>query len=268
MKPWITVIILAIATAVLALGASAALWGSPGWLLTPWQRLLSPGGVRQDALKDLQAQVARLSAENALLRARLRQYAAVVGEGGFPPERVVVARGRIVGRTARAGRRYVELDVGTADGVLRDQPVADGWSLVGLTAGVREGRTLVQDLSDAESRVPAAIIDGSGVLAEGVLAGTGEPGMARLDFVEPRDGLRIDAGMAVVSAGSDGRLPPGLAIGRIDSAVRGGGAEHWRLRVRLSGEAASAESLLVLRVPERPPRGEPRGPAETQPAAP
>jgi len=251
MKPWITVTLLAIATAVLAAGGAAALWGSPGWLLTPWQRVLSPSSERHDALRSLQEQVARLNAENALLRARLKQYGAISGEGGFPPERVVVARGRIVGRTTRAGRRFLELDADTADGVLRDQPVADGWSLVGLTAGVREGRTLVQDLADSESRIPAAIIDGTGVLAEGVLAGTGEPGFARLDYIEPREGLRIDAGASVVSAGSDGRLPPGLAIGRIDSAGRGSGAEHWKLRVRLSGDASSAESLLVLRIPER-----------------
>lgn len=251
MKPWLTVTLIGLATAVLAAGGAAALWGRPGWLLTPMQRAVAPSGEQHDALKILQDQVAKLTAENALLRARLKQYASITGEGGFPPERVVVARGRIVGRTARAGRRFFELDTGTADGVLRDLPVADGWNLVGLTAGMREGRCLVQDLADSESRVPAAIIDGNGVVAEGVLAGAGEPGFARLDFIEPRDGLRIDPGMAVASAGSDGRLPPGLAIGRIESAGRGTGTEHWRLRVRLSGDASAAESLLLLRVPER-----------------
>ena len=262
MKPWLTITLLAIATAVLAAGGAAALWGRPGWLLTPMQRAVAPHGEAHAALKGLQDQVARLSAENALLRARLKQYASIAGEGGFPPERVVVARGRIVGRTARAGRRFFELDTGTADGVLRDLPVADGWNLVGLTAGMREGRCLVQDLADSESRVPAIIIDSAGVVAEGVLAGAGEPGFARLDFIEPREGLRIDPGMAVASAGSDGRLPPGLAIGRIDSSTRGTGAEHWRLRVRLSGDATAAESLLLLRVPERQAHTEPLKPGE------
>ncbi len=253
MKPWITVSLLAVATGVLATGGAAALWGRPGWLLTPWQRAVAPSGEQHDALKSLQDRVTRLTAENALLRARLKQYGSIAGEGSFPPEQVVAARGRIVGRTARTGRRFIELDVGTADGVLRDLPVADGWNLVGLTAGMREGRCLVQDLADSESRVPASIVDATGVIAEGVLAGAGEPGFARLDFIEPRDGLRIDAGMAVVSAGSDGRLSPGLSIGRIESAGRGSGGEHWQLRVRLSGDAGAAESLLVLRLPERRP---------------
>lgn len=252
MRRWLVISGFAAATLVLALGGSAALWGRPGWLLTPWQRLLAPSADRHEALRELQQQLDHLSAENALLRQRLGQYAAITGEGGFPPERVVVARGRVVGRTVRSGRRFLDLDVGTDHGVLRDQPVADGWSLVGLVAGVREGRCLVQELTDGEARLPAAILGPAGVLAEGVLAGDGDPGVARLDFVEPREGLRIDVGMAVVTAGSDGRLPPGLVIGRIDQAVRGTGAEHWKLRVRLAGDPSATGSLLILRVPERP----------------
>lgn len=253
MKPWLAIAGLSAATALLAIGGAAALWGRPDWLLTPWQRSLAPSEGQHEALRLLQDQVAKLSAENVLMRARLDQYARIAGEGGFPPERVVVARGRIVGRTTRTGRRFLELDVGSGDGVLRDQPVADGWSLVGLVSGVRERRCLVQDLADAESRIPAAVIDATGVIAEGVLAGGGEPGMAQLDFVEPREGLRIDPGMAVISAGSDGRLPAGLAIGRIETAIRGSGAEHWKLRVRLAGDPSATESLLVLRLAERPP---------------
>ncbi len=260
MKPWLAISGLTLATIVLAAGGAAALTGRPGWLLTPFQRVIAPSNEQHDAIKLLQDQLAKLTAENALLRARLAQYASITGEGGFPPERVVVARGRIVGRTARTGRRYIELDAGTADGVVRDLPVADGWNLVGLTAGVREGRSLVQDLADSESRVPASIVDASGVIAEGVLTGAGEAGFARLDFIEPREGLRINVGANVVSAGSDGRLPPGLAIGRIETAVRGTGSEHWKLRVRLSGDASAAESLLVLRVPDHKP-AEPVAPA-------
>ncbi len=253
MKHWIAVSGLTLATIVLATGGAAAMWGRPGWLLTPWQRAIAPSGEQHEALKLLQDQVAKLTAENALMRARLQQYASITGEGGFPAERVVIARGRIVGRTARSGRRFLELDAGTADGVGRDMPVADGWNLIGLTSGVREGRCLVQDLADSESRVPASIVDASGVIAEGVLTGAGEPGFARLDFIESREGLRIDPGAVVISAGSDGRLQPGLAIGRIESAIRGSGSEHWKLRVRLTGNASAAESLLILAVPARKP---------------
>lgn len=261
-RRWFAIAGLALATLALALGAKA-LWGRPGWLLDRWQRAVAGGGVADDPDADLHAQVVRLNAENAALRMRLGQYDQIRGEGGFPPERVVVARGRVVGRTARIGRRYLELDVGTSDGVVRDLPVAAGWRLAGMVVGVREGRCLVEELSDSESRVPAAILDGRQILAEGVLAGDGEPGWARLDFVEPREGLRIDAGQNIVSAGSDGRLPPGLVIGTVETARNEGGSEHWKIRVRLATTAAALESLLVLKVPDPPP-----APAQPPAAAP
>lgn len=251
-RPWLALAGLAVATIVLAL-AGKALWGWPGWPFRAWQASIAGGGAGIDPIDDLRAQLTRLNAENAALRVRLAQYEQIRGEGGFPPGRVVVARGRIVGRTARIGRRYLELDVGTSDGVVRDLPVAAGWSLAGMVVGVREGRCLVEEVSDAESRIPAAILDGRQIIAEGVLAGDGEPGWARLDLVEPREGLRIDPGQAVVSAGSDGRLPPGLAIGTVSTAQSPGGSEHWRIRVKLGCDAAAMESLLVLRLPEPPP---------------
>lgn len=249
---WLTFAGLVVATGILAAGGSSALWGRPGSLLTPWQRQLAGEGQAVSPLLELQTQVARLNAENVLLRARLDQYAQIRGEGGFPPERVVLARGKVVARTARAARRFLELDIGSGDGVARDQPVAAGWALAGVVVGVREGRSLVQELADSESRIPASVLDGHQVLTEGVIAGDGAPGRARLDFIAPRDGLRIDPGMLVVSAGSDGRLPPGLIIGRVEQALRGTGADHWRITVRLAADASAAESLLVLAVPETP----------------
>lgn len=249
---WLTFAGLVVATGVLAAGGSSALWGRPGSLLTPWQRQLAGEGPEASPLRDLQTQVARLNSENVLLRARLDQYAQIRGEGGFPPERVVVARGAVVARTARAGRRFLELDVGSGDGVARDLPVAAGWALAGMVVGVREGRSLVQELTDSESRIPATVLDDHQILAEGVIAGGGVPGMARLEFIVPRDGLRIDPGMTVVSAGSDGRLPAGLVIGRIEQALRGTGADHWRITVRLAADASAAESLLILAVPATP----------------
>lgn len=260
MRTWAAYAGLSAATAVLAGGAAAALWGVPDWALLPMQRALAPGA--RDDRHGGEARIVALEAENAMLRARLDQYAAIAGEGGFPPERVVLARGRVVARTLRSGRRYSELDVGSAAGVLRDLPVAAGWSLVGMVAGVREGRCLVQEIADAESRLPAMVIDGGTVVAEGVLAGTGDPAAARLDFIEPREGLRIDPGMAVATAGSDGRLPPGMSIGRVVSASRGESpAEPWRIRVQLAAVGATGESLLVLRSPGPPRPAVPPPPA-------
>jgi cell shape-determining protein MreC len=165
---------------------------------------------------------------------------------------VIVARGRIVGRTLRAGRRYGELDIGRLDGVEKGMPVADGWALAGTVAGTDDGRCLIQFTSDAESRIAAQVIapDDEGkprILCEGVVAGTGKRGTLALEFVDAISGLDLAPGMDVVTAGGDARLPPGMVLGTITAAGRGGG-DHWLVDVKPHRDPELAESLLVLRL--------------------
>ena len=200
----------------------------------------------------LREQVVRLGAENAVLRGRLADYAAIEGEGRATPERVVVARGRIIGRTRRASRRYIELDVGRVDGVVKGMAVVMGWTLVGQVSGTDDGRCLVQEVTDGESRVAAAVIDAGDAakapvrLCEGVLAGRGRRDVLGLEFVETAPELDLRPGLGVVTAGADGRFPAGLVLGAIRSASHAGG-EAWQVEIAPPRDPELAESLLVLR---------------------
>lgn len=246
------------------MGLDRWVWKHTSALLEPLQRQLAAGGgaTGDERVRAMEEQLIHLNAENVLLRTRLQEYLAIRGEGGVPPEQTVVVRTRIISRTLREGRRYCEIDTGAVDGVLKGMAVCSGWSLVGMIADVQEGRALVQQLNDSESRIPAALIDGAQVLAEGVLAGTGKRGRLLLDFVEDREGLNIVPGQRVVSAGSDGRLPHGLVLGTVLSATRSSTADHWRIDVVPLRDADAAESLLVLRFALQPPA--PAGPAVTK----
>jgi len=261
----------------LALAATALLVTSTGWPTWPSRALRAAtrplqaglvGAPRDDdADAALREQLLRLNAENIQLRSRLAEYDAIRGEGGIPPNQVVVVRARVQARTSRLGRRYLELDAGAADGVVKGMAACAGWSLAGLVVGVREGSCLVQLVSDSESRIPAAVIDSSERLAEGILTGTGSSNALILDFIEDRAGLRLAPGMGVVTAGSDGRLPPGLVLGTIQQASRGaslptGGehgrlkaelTSHWEIRVAPQRNLEALDSLLILRfaTPER-----------------
>lgn len=237
----------AVALGLAASGVGPWLWGKgAGWLM-PVKRGLAQADGAPDDLVALREQVVRLNAENVLLRTRLDEYAAIRGEGGLPPEQTVVVRTRIVARTLREGRRYCEIDAGAVDGVTKGMAACLGWTLVGLVAGVQEGRALVQLVSDGESRIAAALVNGEKVVAEGVLRGTGHRAKLTLDYVEDRDGLAITPGMRVVTAGSDGRLPPGLVLGLVVTAVRSSTADHWHVEVAPLREAEAADSLLLLR---------------------
>lgn len=229
----------------IASGLVGQAWERLDLAMRPWQRGLAPEvtAVEDQALRE---QVLRLGTENTFLRGRLADYQAIRGEGRIDPQQAVVVRARIIGRTVRAGRRYIELDAGALDGVAKGLPVCNGWSLVGVVAGVQDGRCLVQQVTDSASRIPAAIVDGKEVLAEGVLTGTGRRGLMDLSFVEDRPGLAIVPGAAVVTVGADERIPSGLVLGTVAEANRSTSADHWRIAVRPLRTADAAESLLVL----------------------
>ncbi len=233
-------------------------WLEP--VFAPLASAVSPAGdlAAADPGGALREQVARLAAENAELRERLSEFQAIQGEGGVPPARLVVARGRIIARTRRTGRRFLELDVGRVDGVQKGMAVTLGWTLIGQVSGTDDGRCLVQEVGDGESRIAAAVIDPGGPglsgapvtapkrLAEGVLAGRGQRARFALDFVEASPDLELVPGQAVVTAGADGRFPAGLVLGRIFSATHAG-TESWQVEVAPARDAELAESVLILR---------------------
>jgi hypothetical protein len=241
----------------LALGASGLIGGLRGYvgpLMTPFQRAVAGEGLTpaEEEVAVLREQVAHLGSENIVLRTRLADYAGIIGEGQVPPDRVVVARGRIISRSSRAGRRYLELDVGRIDGVAKGMPVGAGWGLVGLVAGTDDGRCLVQVMTDSEFRVAAAVLSQptkdapARILCEGVIAGQGRRDELTLEFADPAPGLELVPDLPVVTAGADGRLPTGMSLGTIREATRLGG-NRWQVRVAPTRDPEQHESLLILR---------------------
>jgi hypothetical protein len=249
------VLIAAGVAGVLLLGPLAWLRGWLAPAIAMAAGALAPTGQPAAEVPDavLREQVAHLGSENTMLRARLADYAAISGEGRVDPAAVVVARGRIISRTRRVARRYLELDVGRVDGVAKGMAVVMGWTLVGQVTGTDDGRCLVQEITDSESRVASVVLSvGDGLkppqrLSEGVLAGRGRRGELALEFVETAPDLVLSPGMAVVTAGVDGRFPVGLVLGEIRSASHAGG-EAWQVTVAPQRDPQLAESLLVLRL--------------------
>ena len=249
-------LVLIVATGVLAWsGLGKRVWQWAGAPLLPWQRSLA---AREDSPIEAAAiqaneRLIRLNAENVTLRRRLAEYQEIAGEGRVPPAQLVVARGQIVARTLRQGRRFCELDIGAIEGVEIDMAATLGWSLVGMVTGRGPGRCLVREITDSESRIPAALYDDHELLAEGVLRGTGAATEAVLEFIEDRPGLVIEAGQRVVTVGLDRGAPAGLALGSVISAERSGPGDHWHVKVKPLRSAETSDSLLVLRLADPPP---------------
>lgn len=232
---------------VAATGLGTVAWIVAGRPVTGMLEGLAPTMAASATVADLTEQATRLNAENVVLRTRLRDYQEIAGESGVPAVRQVVVRARVIARTQRAARRWVELDVGSVDGVVKGMPVGAGWSLLGVVAGVKDGSCLVQELTDAESRVPAAVFDGERKLAEGVVAGTGARRELRLDLIEDQPGLAIAPGMSVVTLATDQGIPAGLVLGTVHTSQTGTTGDHWRITVTPLRTTLEVESVLVLR---------------------
>lgn len=249
--------------AVTVLGISTGLvgmiWERCDNVMRPWQRGLvhetdatfieSPSAADAVGVRE---QMLHLGAENTFLRQRLAEYESIRGEGAVDPHQAIIARARIIGRTVRAGRRYVELDAGALDGVSKGQAVCVGWSLVGVVAGLQDGRCLVQQVTDSGSRIAAAIVNHKEMIVEGVLTGTGERAQLELTLVEDRPGLAIAPGTAVVTLGTDGGVPAGLVLGTVTEAQSPVTTNHWRIAVAPVRTVEAAESLLIIGGLKRP----------------
>jgi cell shape-determining protein MreC len=248
-------VLAALGLVALTVVVAASALADRAWGLTapPAGLTAALAGSRSDARDpSTNEKLMTLTADNARLRARLADYQAVPGED-ILARWETVGRGAIAARSSRLGRRYVELDLGADQGATPGMAVMAGGALIGLVAGIRPGRSLVQLMSDSATRIPACLVDrsnGPTVLAQGVAAGTGRAGLLRLDLVEDREGLSVAPGMLVATSGN-GTLPAGLVIGTVVSAVRpGAGVDtdgHWRIEVRPLRSAEQEDSLLVVR---------------------
>jgi cell shape-determining protein MreC len=228
-------LLLVLSLALVATGVVRSAWLRMSAVLSPRRSAASPEPATttlEQQLLAAQEQATRLSTENALLRDRLAEYQEIKGEGGVQPP-AVVGRGWIFHRSLRQGRRFCELDLGAVDGVEKGMAVVAGWTLIGVVAGISDARCVVQQVTDSESRIPAALY-------------RGQDNLLALTFVEDRPGLEVAVGMRVVTAGLAGPLPRGLVLGTVTAATRATG-DHWRIEVGPLRSAETVDSLLVLR---------------------
>lgn len=205
-----------------------------------------------------QEELAKLRAEVLELRNRLGEYEELDRAGSLGLHQLTFHRSRILARSADAGRHFLEIDRGAVEGVRVGQPVLTGWSLVGTVRGEQAGRSLVQLLTDEESRVPATILaadvdpmtaSADAWVADGTCAGIGRQDELQMLYVEDRPNLTIMPGMLVVTAGLDANIPPGLIIGTVASAEPEPDSDLWHISVTPQRPWGSYPTVLIPELP-------------------
>jgi len=118
---------------------------------------------------------------------------------------------QVIGESGGPYQRSLIVNAGTSDGVEVGDGVIGTSGLVGhiVTAGKSSSRVLM--LTDFNNRTPVFI---EGVEVEAILAGRFQDD-PELKFLAVRDRAGIRPGMRVITSGTGGNLPRGLAVGEI-----------------------------------------------------
>lgn len=149
--------------------------------------------------------------------------------------RLTYITGVVLADSGSPFRQSVLINVGARDGLIDGWATMDGIGLVGRISGVADNTARVILLTDASSRIPAAIQpSGQRVIIAG--DNTSAP---VIDFLEDSD--RVRPGHRVISTGDGGVFPAGLLIGQVAADPTG------QLRVILAADYNQLEFLRVLR---------------------
>ena len=175
-------------------------------------------GMRMQ-LEELRGQLVTLreaSQENERLKGLLDMRQADI----FPQGATFVVA-RVIGRSATKWQSWVQIDKGSADGIVLNQPVVgatipvsgslSGKGLVGKVIAVAAHAAQIQLVIDPGSSVAAVV---QGPRAEGIVEGTVAGGLL-MDYVE-RDKL-VEEKLVVVTSGFGQIFPKGIPIGLVQT---------------------------------------------------
>lgn len=157
----------------------------------------------------------------------------------------------VIGGSAVPDFRFVTIDRGYSDGLKKDMAVISTAGVVGRIAESGRKASKVQLLVDRNAAAGARI---ERTRAEGVVQGTGDDTLLRMDFVSPTADVVV--GDVVLTSGTDGIYPKGLVVGDIERVERKGMA-YTTIRIRPAVAFQALEEVLVVLTPP-PDRGEER----------
>jgi rod shape-determining protein MreC len=146
---------------------------------------------------------------------------------------------RVVSRGHGLGATTMIINRGAGDGVAPNHPVIVPAGVVGRVIEVGPSTAKVQLMLDPNSSV-AALSERS--RAQGMVNGRGER-LLRMDYVSDLED--VQPGDRIVTSGLDRLFPPGLPLGTVLRAERGGGLVQ-SIEVEPAADFGKLEEVLVL----------------------
>lgn len=202
-------------------------------------------------LEELRGQLVTLqeaSQENERLKGLLDMR-----QAGIFPQGATFVVARVIGKSPTKWQQWVQIDKGSAEGIVLNQPVVgatmpvagslSGKGLVGKVIAVAAHASQVQLVIDAGSSVAAVV---QGTRAEGIVEGTVSGGLM-MDYVE-RD-KPVEEKLVVVTSGSGQIFPKGIPIGLVQTIGEVDVNSYKLIEVRPFVDFSSLEEVMVLTSP-------------------
>lgn len=200
-------------------------------------------GAHDEALECRQQLAGARAEANALREAEAEnvRLRAMLGYVQQTADQEIVAR--VIGLNPSAQFQSIRIDRGEADGVRPGMPVVTPEGVVGQVVRSVAGSADVMLLTDATSRI-GAVLQRTRVRA--TLGGLGDGRRLSLELVRRDDDVKADD--AVVTSGTDGVFPPGLALGLVEDVRRPTVGMFLEGVVRPAVDLSRVEEVLVIPV--------------------
>ena len=181
--------------------------------------------------------------ENAQLRKLVElDRDPVVATSAFDP-----VTGRVIARSPTVWHSSVNIDVGSGDGVVVDDPVISGDGIVGVISAVQPSSSQVQLITDHASAVSAKVLP---LGVQGVIRpSVGDPQDLVLDFINSTK--TVGVGQTVVTSGWRAQglaslFPPGIPVGEVTKASVLEQEASQQVHVRPFADLANLDLVQVL----------------------
>lgn len=205
------------------------------------------GALKENAL--LQDQTVQLSAEVAQLRAAQRENERLRALVGFRDTvSTSMLPARVITKDLARQDNLITINVGTRHGVEAEMPVIDERGLVGKVILAGENYSVVMPHQNVHFAVPAQIVE------------LGKDGIVRWDGTN-RDRLTmeyvvktepVERGMLITTGLVSANYPPGIPIGRVDSAFAAQGRNDLIIQLEPSSPLSAVDIVYVILNPIDP----------------
>lgn len=200
---------------------------------------------------DLREKAADLTIENRHLRLLLMQQKEIESEnirlrrllGMKRHKSLRYKAARVVALDLLGQFRTARINLGYKDGLLAGAPVIDAYGVVGRIVELGDYGSRVLLMIDPQSSIDGRIVR---TRAQGLVQGTADRSehLCQLAFSLRTEDLR--KGDEVVTSGLDGRFPPGLLLGTIQSVSKGEIGIFQEARLLPAANFDQLEEVLVI----------------------